>query len=98
MNYTITYTGLTAAPGSGHIHVGASTAAGPVVVPFTGLPNTVAGTFSGSFTSTDVKPQATPVINNLDDLVVQMRAGNTYVNLHTPSYAGGEIRGQIATK
>lgn len=98
MNYTITYTGLTAAPGSGHIHVGASTVAGPVVVGFTGLPTTAAGTFSGSFTTADVKAQTSPVINSLDDLVAQMRAGNTYVNLHTPSYTGGEIRGQIATK
>jgi hypothetical protein len=31
----------------------------------------------------------------LDDLLEQMRAGNTYVNVHTKAHPGGEIRGQI---
>jgi hypothetical protein len=31
----------------------------------------------------------------LEDLLDAMRAGNTYVNVHTGLYPGGEIRGQI---
>lgn len=31
----------------------------------------------------------------LEDLVALMRAGETYVNVHTTAYPGGEIRGQI---
>jgi len=32
---------------------------------------------------------------SLDDLVAAMRAGLTYVNVHTLGFGGGEIRGQI---
>lgn len=31
----------------------------------------------------------------IEDLVQQMREGNTYVNVHTKAHPGGEIRGQI---
>jgi hypothetical protein len=53
-------------------------------------------TVSGTFTTADVMPQANPPINNLDDLLVQMRAGNTYANIHTAAHPGGEICGQIS--
>ena len=32
---------------------------------------------------------------SLDDLVAEMQAGNTYVNVHTLAHPAGEIRGQI---
>jgi hypothetical protein len=95
VNFTVTWNGLSGPPTAGHIHVGATTVAGPVVVPFTGLPATASGTFSSSFTQANIKPQTNPVINTLDDLLVQMRAGNTYANLHTTANPGGEIRGQL---
>jgi hypothetical protein len=31
----------------------------------------------------------------LNDVVVAMATGNAYVNIHTNTYTGGEIRGQI---
>lgn len=31
----------------------------------------------------------------LDALVAEMRAGNTYVNVHTEQHPGGEVRGQV---
>ncbi|MFO7663396.1 MAG: CHRD domain-containing protein [Chloroflexota bacterium] len=31
----------------------------------------------------------------LDDLMDEIRAGNTYVNVHTSQFPGGEVRGQI---
>ena len=96
VNYTVTYSSLSGPPTASHMHVGASTVSGPVVVPFSGLPTTASGTFSGSFTQADIKAQTSPVINTLDDLLAQMRAGNTYANIHTTAHGGGEIRGQIA--
>jgi hypothetical protein len=80
------------------MHVGAAGAAGNVVIPFSGLPTTPSGTFTGSFTQADIKPQTSPVINTLDDLLVQLRAGNTYTNIHTTANGGGEIRGQNQPK
>jgi hypothetical protein len=32
---------------------------------------------------------------SLDDLIEEIKAGNTYVNVHTTQHPGGEIRGQI---
>jgi hypothetical protein len=98
VNYTVTYSGLSGPPTASHMHVGAAGAAGGVVVPFSGLPTTASGTFTGSFTQADIKPQTTPVINTLDDLLVQLRAGNTYTNIHTTANPGGEIRGQNQPK
>lgn len=95
VSYTITYTGLSGAPSASHIHVGATTVSGPVVVAFSGLPTTAAGTFSGSFTQADIKAQTNPVINTLDDLLAQMRSGNIYANIHSQANPGGEIRGQL---
>ena len=95
VNYTVTYTGLSGAAKSSHLHVGSTTVAGPVVVAFS-PPATASDTFSGSFTQADIKAQTSPVINTLDDLLVQMRAGNTYANIHTAANPGGEIRGQLA--
>src|SRR6266852_2709180 len=91
VNYKITASGLSGNATAAHIHVGSSTASGPVVLPFPAkaINNGPDGsvTISGSFTSADVKPQTNPTINNLDDLLAQMRAGSTYVNIHTAAHA-----------
>jgi Cu/Zn superoxide dismutase len=100
VSYKITAAGLSGNATAAHIHVGPSTVAGPVVVPFpaTSIKNGTDGsvTISGSFTSADIKPQTNPTLKTLDDLLAQMRAGNTYVNIHTAAHPPGEIRGQIA--
>ena len=80
----------------GHIHTGDAQTAGPVTQNLT--PTT------GSFTATTVIAQGSAVVT--DQLLVDMRAGNTYVNIHTNDgvaptntgpgdYPGGEIRGQL---
>jgi hypothetical protein len=91
-----------------HIHVGAVGVNGPVVV----------GLFTGSVGGGRIEgPIAEGVITAADlsgplagltlgDLLVEMEAGNTYVNVHTNDgvpptntgpgdFPGGEIRGQI---
>ena len=100
VTYNITATGLSGNATASHIHVGGTTAAGPIVLPFpaSAIVNGAGGavTVSGTFTTADVVPQTNPPINTLDDLLVQMRAGNTYANIHTAAHPGGEIRGQIS--
>lgn len=77
-----------------HFHAGDASVAGPVMVFTFGGPTTgkVDGmwrfgyitrqsTFSGAFT--------------FDSLLTRMRAGTTYLNVHTRKFGGGELRGQV---
>lgn len=78
----------------GHIHSGAAGVNGPVrvdLLTFQTPPVTVTqGVLAeGSFTAADVRGIA------FDALLEEMRAGTAYVNFHTTTYPGGEIRGQL---
>lgn len=99
VNYSVVATGLSGSATGAHIHVGASGVAGPIVVDIAAITPPPAGTsfsIQGSFTAANIKPQTSPTIATLDDLVAQMRAGNTYFNIHTAAHASGETRGQLA--
>lgn len=87
LTFNVQYGGLSGAAFAAHIH-GPSTAAGsgPVMIdlsPYNGGAWGTSGTLSGVIVLTDIQKA----------LVL---AGQTYVNLHTPSFTEGEIRGQIA--
>jgi hypothetical protein len=84
-----------------HIHLGPAGANGPVVVwlrPSAPPPQLIPGPYNGiyaqgTFTAANlVGPLAG---QPLSALIAHMQAGNTYVNVHTSQYPGGEIRGQI---
>ncbi|MDQ6918681.1 MAG: CHRD domain-containing protein [Candidatus Dormibacteraeota bacterium] len=84
-----------------HIHIGAPGANGPVTVFFFAQPpapwNSVTGDsfeVAGVRTASDVHQGANPSIT-FADLLAALRSGNSYVNIHSPSHPGGEIRGQI---
>jgi hypothetical protein len=104
----------------GHIHLAASGVNGPIVVwlyPEVALPTPITtsppfwsmGEFSGTlYTGTIVETHLTGLLAGitLSNLVAEIRAGNTYVNIHTNDFMGdpntgpgdfpgGEIRGQI---
>jgi uncharacterized protein (TIGR03118 family) len=82
MFYTVSFSGLTGPATGGHIHGPAdSTNNATVIIPFN-PPATNSGTFSGSVS---LNP------TNLAYLL----AGQTYINIHTVTNGGGEIRGQI---
>ncbi|MEO6720398.1 MAG: CHRD domain-containing protein [Ferruginibacter sp.] len=78
---TGSYTGLTTPASNAHIHTGAPTASGGVIVPLK-FSTTASGSLDTSVVLT------VPV---RDDIL----AGNTYVNVHTSTYPMGEIRGQL---
>ena len=81
----MSFTGLTGGnANAAHIHCCvATTANGPVVIPFTGFPTTTSGTYSNLFTG--VSPAN----------IAGIEAGLAYINIHNAIFPGGEIRGNI---
>ena len=80
-----------------HIHNAAAGINGPVVAFLYGGP-TIEGQFSGvlaegTITESDLVGPLEDM--PLSDLIALISAGNAYVNVHTDSYPGGEIRGQV---
>jgi hypothetical protein len=89
--YTITYSGMTGNLTGAHIHAPAATGVNAQVkVPFDVTGAGTSGTLTGTFTGTN---DATISPDSLDKL---MTSGNAYVNLHTATNPGGEIRGQLS--
>ena len=82
--YVVGYQGLTAAPVAYHLH-GLGGADAAVGVKFALVPSGALGT-SGLFVGQATVDQATA-----DGIA----AGQTYFNLHTAAFGGGEIRGQV---
>ena len=94
LTYTVTVSGLTAPASGSHIHIGASTVAGPIIVPYT-----VSATQNGVVTSGTID-LTYPIVSGSssitgDSLKVLLENGNAYTNVHNSSFPGGEIRGQI---
>jgi CHRD domain len=86
-----------------HIHIGPPGMNGPVTVYFFAPPP--AGWNSGSVTGDNFEVagvrtaadvhQLTNANITFADLVTALRSGNSYVNVHSPTHLGGEIRGLI---
>ena len=104
-DYTLTYQDLEAAPLQAHIHFGQSSVDGgitvwlcsnvgaPVTVPAcTASPAVVVGSFDASDILAIV---AQGLAAELNALLAAGNAGLLYANVHTESFPGGEIRGQI---
>ncbi len=94
LTYTVTVSGLTAPASGSHIHIGASSVAGPIIVPYT-----VSATQNGVVTSGTID-LTYPIVSGSssitgDSLKVLLENGNAYTNVHDSSFPGGEIRGQI---
>jgi Cu/Zn superoxide dismutase len=103
LTYTLTYTGLTPNSSGAHIHAQADASGSANVVlnfatfagattPFT--TGNTSGTAAGTVNMSGGTVQGLTITG--DSLLKAMNAGMAYVNVHsTPSFGGGEIRGQI---
>ncbi|HXG72641.1 MAG TPA: CHRD domain-containing protein [Gemmatimonadaceae bacterium] len=96
IDYTLDVSNLTGVT-AGHIHVGASGVNGPIIVflfsaggPGNNIPRTVTGTLSTGIINENSSSTVT-----LDSLRTLFRNGNSYVNVHTTTNPGGEIRAQV---
>lgn len=101
LRYKLVVTNLEGAT-QAHIHCGSAEVAGPVVAFLFGFDpagvsaNGVLG--EGTITSVIPRPDSPACpggVATFDDLIAKIRSGDAYVNVHTLTYPGGEIRGQI---
>ena len=108
IDWELTYSDLEGAVQQSHIHFGQKGVTGPISVFLcTNLGNGPAGTqpcpappatISGTITAADVTNLANErgiSAGEFDELIRAMRAGATYVNVHSTRWPGGEIRSQI---
>jgi hypothetical protein len=98
------FSGLTTPANAAHIHCCVPAGVNAIVaVPFTPFPNTTSGTFNATV---DLSLAATynPAFITQEGgtvglaeagLIAALNSGNTYANIHNPTFPGGEIRGQI---
>lgn len=79
LTFRITYAKLTGNFTASHIHIGSVGINGQVLFPITFNGNTAAGT----------------ITNLADSIVGKLMKEQLYINIHSSSFPGGEIRGQI---
>ena len=107
VQYQLTYDELEGTVTQAHIHLGREgTNGGVAVFICSNLGNGPAGTppcpappatVSGVFTGDDIVGPANQGLapGELDELIRAMRAGATYINVHSTLFPGGEIRSKI---
>jgi hypothetical protein len=83
LSWKVVYSGLSATPTAAHFHGAASSAStAPVIVP---MPGAEKSPIEGAATLTEAQ-------------AADMLAGKWYINIHTATYPGGEIRGMVEKK
>lgn len=80
--YTVSYSGLIGTVTASHIHKAPIGVNGGVIIGFTPPVGTQSGSFNGVAAVTPAQ-------------VADLMAGLWYVNLHTTTYPGGELRAQL---
>jgi hypothetical protein len=104
--FVLSYAGLSSHVQQAHIHFGQKSVNGGVAVFLcSNLGNAPAGTaacpdsgeVTGTITAAQVIGPADQGISagEFDELVDAIRAGVAYVNVHTDTFPGGEVRGQL---
>ncbi|MEP6781989.1 MAG: CHRD domain-containing protein [Gemmatimonadaceae bacterium] len=103
--FTMTWTGLSVNASAAHIHCCAPAGTNVLVaVPFTGFPNTTAGTYTNTFDLTllatynsgFVAANGGSAASAEVALIKGLNSGFAYTNIHNANFTGGEIRGQVA--
>ena len=100
ISYTVRVANTTSPVTVCHIHAGASDAAGPVIITLCASGTTAAvttetqiasGTISKGLNASTVG--SSPI--KMEALIKMLVDGDAYVNVHTSTNGGGEVRGQI---
>jgi hypothetical protein len=91
IKYSISAKGLSGPAQAMHVHFGKKGKAGPVIIGICLKPCSLPK--SGTLTKKNFAKAAG--VSSFAAAVKAMKAGKTYVNIHTKKFPGGEIRGQI---
>jgi len=99
MDYELSYAGLEGVASASHIHLGQRGVNGAVIAFLCGgggkPPCPTSGTVTGTINSTNIIAAQGIAAGEFAEALQAMRSGVTYANVHTTSWPGGEIRGQI---
>ena len=103
IQFRLRYAGLSGNPAAAHIHFGQPRVNGGVSVFCCGggeqpaCPESTSGLVEGTITADKIVGPAAQGINpgELRKLLIAMRLGETYANMHTPMFPNGEIRGLV---
>lgn len=96
--YSVEVDGLSAGIQGGHFHRGPAGANGPVILSFffdsSGNPT---NSVTPGTTDLEINKAIARTLtkSQLDVILADLRAGNLYANVHTPTRPGGEVRGQM---
>jgi hypothetical protein len=102
IDYDLSYSGMSSAVSAAHIHFGQRDVNGGVVAFLCGgggkppCPE-LSGSVSGTIIASDILAVPTQGIaaGELSEVLSAMQNGATYVNVHSATFGGGEVRGQI---
>ncbi|HEX7158992.1 MAG TPA: CHRD domain-containing protein [Edaphobacter sp.] len=106
LSINVSFAGLTAPAIAAHIHCCGPVGVNEIVaVPFTPFPNATFGSFSNTvdltlastYNAAFITQEGGTVADAEAGLIAGLNSGNTYTNIHTTPFPGGEIRGQILT-
>jgi hypothetical protein len=99
-----TFSGLTTSASAAHIHCCGPVGFNEIVaVPFAPFPNSTSGHFlttvdlslAATYNGAFITQEGGTVALAEAGLIAALNSGNTYANIHDPTFPGGEIRGQI---
>jgi CHRD domain len=101
ISYVLTYSGLSSPATAAHLHFGQKGVNGDIFAFLCGGPKPPAcppsGTVSGTIEAADIigiPAQGVPA-GDLGAALRIIRSGTAYANVHTGTFPGGEIRGQV---
>jgi hypothetical protein len=106
LSVIVNFSGLTSPDTASHIHCcGPVGVAEPIAVPFTTFPTGLtAGSFSSSYNLTDIGVYSAAFLTANGGtaasaeaaFIAGLNGGQSYGNVHSANFPGGEIRGQLA--
>jgi hypothetical protein len=103
MTFSMSFSGLSSPLAVAHLHFAPSKVNGGVMIFLCGgdgqpaCPAATSGTITGTITAANVVGPTGQGISpgDLDSALEAVRAGLAYANMHTGTFPGGEIRGQV---